>query len=55
MMNRGKLDAVADALRLKDVEQRGVDPDTLLAFAVLTDAEKARWRGLAVAAVEAWA
>lgn len=55
MMNRGKLDAVADALRLKDAAQRGVDVDGLLPFGVLTQPEQSRWTGLAVAAVEAWA
>lgn len=55
MMNRGRLDAVADALRLKDAEQRGCDVEGLLPFAALNDPERARWSGLAVAALEAWA
>ena len=46
-----RIDKVADALRLKDAEHRS---SPVVAWPYLTDVEKAKWRDLALTAVETW-
>lgn len=54
MMASERTTAVADALRRKHAEQRGIDTTKFLPFGTLTRPEQVAWEEMAVAASGAW-